>query len=174
MIKTPVCQIVGYKNSGKTTFMSKLINYYTSKGFAVGALKHHGHGGEPNAGNVHETDSAKHLKAGAAISGVQGESRLQLSLESEQPLDLTDILRMYELSNPDIILVEGYKYASFPKVVLLRGMEDEQLLKDITHPVAVGSWNKELLHNRELYTIPLLEMGDCIDDIATYIQNKVF
>jgi len=174
MIKTPVCQIVGYKNSGKTAFMSRLIEYYTSKGFTVGALKHHGHGGEPAAMDARETDSGKHSNAGATISGVQGESRLQLSFDHNSPMDLTDILRMYELSGPDIILVEGYKDASFPKVVLLKESDDEQLLQDVTHTVAIGSRNKDLLHNRKLYTIPLLEIEDRIDDIATYIQNKVF
>jgi len=171
MIKTPVCQIVGYKNSGKTTFMSKLINYYTLQGMRVGALKHHGHGGEP--AYIQETDSGKHWNAGAAISGVQGESTLQLLCHPEEPLNLKEILAMYELSEPDIILVEGYKHASFPKIVLLRDARDEQLLKEVTNTIALGSRDKALLQNRSTYTFPLSETDNNITDIAAYIQKKI-
>lgn len=174
MIKTPVCQIVGYKNSGKTTFMNKLINYYTLCGIRVGALKHHGHGGEPNEPAFSQgTDSEKHWKAGADISGVQGESILQLSLKPKNPLQLEEILAIYDIIKPDIILVEGYKYASFPKVVLLNDLENDQLLTKVTNPIAIGSQNKELLHNQDLFTIPLLEVDNHISEIAAYIQKRV-
>lgn len=174
MVNTPVCQIVGHKNAGKTTLMSKLINYYSSCGVHVGALKHHGHGGEPEAFHeVKETDSTKHLKAGAIISGVQGENTLQLSLEPKKPLDLTQILTMYESSEPDIILVEGYKNASFPKIVLLNDVQDEYLLETVPNTIAIGALNKELLYNRSLFTIPLLEVEKRLPEIAAYIHKKV-
>src|SRR5699024_4604929 len=106
MMKTPVCQIVGYKGSGKTTLMNKLIHHYSGCGLRVGALKHHGHGGEPKC--VEGTDSDSHMESGAFISGVQGETILQLSLGHDEPLDLPDILKMYDHFNLDLILIEGY------------------------------------------------------------------
>ncbi len=44
----PILQIVGYQNSGKTTFVEKLAEKLGQLGVKIGCLKHHGHGGEPD------------------------------------------------------------------------------------------------------------------------------
>ncbi|QQK74745.1 molybdopterin-guanine dinucleotide biosynthesis protein MobB [Salicibibacter cibarius] len=40
-----VLQVVGYKNSGKTTLMEELVKAFSAREMHVAALKHHGHGG---------------------------------------------------------------------------------------------------------------------------------
>ena len=54
-----VFQIVGYQNSGKTTLMEKVISGAAEKGVRVAYIKHHGHGGAPDA-----KDSTRHQQAG--------------------------------------------------------------------------------------------------------------
>lgn len=39
-----VYQIVGFQNSGKTTLMESIINYWSKHDLKVGTIKHHGHG----------------------------------------------------------------------------------------------------------------------------------
>ena len=40
----------------------------------------------------------------------------------------------------NIVLVEGFKQASYPKLVLLRTLEDFELLRIVSNPVAVILW----------------------------------
>ena len=41
--KPHIIQIVGYKNTGKTTLTAALIGHFTSMGLKVAAIKHDGH-----------------------------------------------------------------------------------------------------------------------------------
>jgi molybdopterin-guanine dinucleotide biosynthesis protein B len=43
--ETPILQVVGYQNSGKTTLITKLIKMLKEMSYRVGTLKHHGHDG---------------------------------------------------------------------------------------------------------------------------------
>ena len=70
-----IIQIVGYKNSGKTALANEFISYLRNKGFLVGSLKHHGHGGTP--AGIYNKDSESHRRNGAVVSGVKGEGMLQ-------------------------------------------------------------------------------------------------
>ena len=41
-----ILQIVGMKNSGKTTLMNHAISFLKERGYSVATIKHHGHIGE--------------------------------------------------------------------------------------------------------------------------------
>ena len=41
-----ILQIVGFKNSGKTTLMQHTIQFLKSYGYTIATIKHHGHIGE--------------------------------------------------------------------------------------------------------------------------------
>lgn len=43
MSKVPVFTITGWSNSGKTTFMTRVVEILTEAGVSVGVIKHHGH-----------------------------------------------------------------------------------------------------------------------------------
>lgn len=134
-----VLQIVGYKNSGKTTFAKELITYLSTRGVKVGSLKNHGHGGVPLG--IEETDSELHRTAGSTIAGVIGEGLLQLSHANHWKVD--DMLLIYEMLGTEFLVMEGFKHLSFPKIVLLRKEEDKQLLEKLTNIQGVIS-SKEI------------------------------
>jgi len=131
-----IIQIVGYKNSGKTTLARHLIETFATKGIRVASLKHHGHGGEPSG--IPHTDSEQHRAAGAFISGVTGEHILQLS--SQGHWELSQILPFYQHLGTEILVVEGFKNENYPKIVLLKNKNEQHLLKSLTNILAVMTW----------------------------------
>lgn len=119
-----IIQIVGYKNSGKTTLVSNIIEILTKYKSQVASLKHHGHGGLPLG--FEQTDSEKHKQAGALIAGVEGEGVLQLSMEK---WNIEQMIAIYKLMGIEILVIEGYKHFPFPKIVLIHSKEDLSLLE---------------------------------------------
>ncbi len=125
-----VIQVVGYKNSGKTTLINHWIDYLSSKGYQVATIKHHGHGGEPD--QAKDTDSYQHVENGAVYSTVKGVNQFVMTGNNEQ-LSLATLLNIYEILEINIVIIEGYKEIPFPKVVLLR--DEDKLLLDTVENV---------------------------------------
>jgi len=150
MGKAPsILQIVGYQNSGKTTLVEKIVHALAERKIKVATIKHHGHGGFPE---VAQKDSERHRKAGAVVSSVEGAGLLSLSSLREE-WSLQEIIRLYEFFEVDIILIEGYKKESYPKVVLLRSEEDVELLHKVENIVAVITWYDAPTNLREKYKV---------------------
>lgn len=150
MGKAPsILQIVGYQNSGKTTLVEKIVHALAERKIKVATIKHHGHGGFPE---VAQKDSERHRKAGAVVSSVEGAGLLSLSSLREE-WSLQEIIRLYEFFEVDIILIEGYKKESYPKVVLLRSEEDVELLHKVENIVAVITWYDTPTNLREKYKV---------------------
>ncbi|MDN3015098.1 molybdopterin-guanine dinucleotide biosynthesis protein B [Paenibacillus sp. BSR1-1] len=144
MVKPVIFQIVGYQNSGKTTFIEGLIEGLKSKGLRSAVIKHHGHGGKPEL--VDNKDSTKYLSAGAAASIIEGDGRLLLQVEKWEN-SLKHQIELMSFFDPDVILIEGYKQKKYPKLLILRDLEDLSLLKSVTNIMAVVYW-KECIRER--------------------------
>ncbi|SET67224.1 molybdopterin-guanine dinucleotide biosynthesis protein B [Oceanobacillus limi] len=128
-----ILQIIGYKNSGKTTLSTAIIEFLIGKSIRVGALKHHGHGGRPVG--IENTDSEKQKKAGALLAGVEGEGIFQLSKQGAWDVDqMIDLYRFFEM---DFVVVEGFKTAIYPKVVVINEEKDLMLIDQLTNIAAV-------------------------------------
>ncbi|ASB89817.1 molybdopterin-guanine dinucleotide biosynthesis protein B [Bacillus sonorensis] len=130
----PILQIVGYQNSGKTTFVERLLEKLESLGVKAGCLKHHGHGGEPDLIGEGK-DSARFLLAGAAASGVEGDGVFQFTARGGWTLE--KLIAVYGLLSIDCLLIEGFKQASYPKIVMVRNEEDHQLVEQLDGVLAV-------------------------------------
>ncbi len=127
-----VLQIIGYKNAGKTTLLCGLVGALTSRGKKVATLKHDAHEFQMDHA---DTDTAKHQKAGAWMTGITSPS--QTAWIKQEETSLASMLA--SASEADIILVEGFKQADYPKMAVLRGEEDGVLLHECRHIVAVYS-----------------------------------
>jgi len=130
-----ILQVVGYKNSGKTTYITRWVELLNRCGKQVAVIKHHGHGGPLEQPNV-ETDSMRYLQAGCNSSIVFDDQLIQLHMR-QQPPSLAVAIEMAKLAEPELILIEGVKDAHYPKVVLLRTMEDWQTLRLLENVEAV-------------------------------------
>jgi molybdopterin-guanine dinucleotide biosynthesis protein B len=133
-----IIQVVGFQNSGKTTLMENLIKQCTLMGWQTASIKHHGHNKALKRENALK-DSERHEQAGAFMTAVEGGGSLQLHIK-QQTWDLQKLIQLYDQFSPDVILVEGFKKESYPKVVLIRGEEDLPLLDDVEQIVCVITW----------------------------------
>lgn len=166
MVKTPVIQVVGYQNSGKTLFAEKFIGKATAQGLKVGVIKHHGHG-KPDVYDQ-KKDSGRHRNAGAVVTGVSGGGLVSIQATQGREWELEKLVQLYHSFDLDLILVEGFKEESYPKIVLLRDKDDVYLLnkKNI-----IASITKEVLDvpldNSYLYD----QMNDCIEDVLQDVRE---
>ncbi|WP_151736344.1 molybdopterin-guanine dinucleotide biosynthesis protein B [Paenibacillus tengchongensis] len=128
----PVCQIVGYKNSGKTTLICALLPYLSAHGCKVGVIKHDAHDFEADR---EHTDTWRHRQAGAAAVAITSPHRT--ALIEERRSTLTGLLAA--MAPYDYVLVEGFKAAGYPKVVLLRTEQDLPLL-EAPNAAAAAVW----------------------------------
>ncbi|WP_160920153.1 molybdopterin-guanine dinucleotide biosynthesis protein B [Pseudalkalibacillus hwajinpoensis] len=166
MVKTPVIQVVGYQNSGKTLFAEKMIEQASSHGIKVGVIKHHGHG-RPDVYDE-KKDTGRHRNAGAVVTGVSGGGMVSIHATQGSEWELEQLIRLYDSFDLDLILVEGFKEESYPKIVLVRNKDDLHLLNK-NH--IIGTIMKEApdvsVDNSYLYD----QMNDCIEDVLKDVRG---
>ncbi|WP_150271578.1 molybdopterin-guanine dinucleotide biosynthesis protein B [Paenibacillus tepidiphilus] len=134
----PVCQIVGYKNSGKTTLICSLLPYLRERGCKVGVIKHDAHDFEADR---EHTDTWRHRQSGAEAVAITSPRRT--AVIEERGSTLEELLAL--MSGCDYVLVEGFKTAGYPKLALIRSEQDLPLL-EAPNIAAAAVW----LGNREL------------------------
>jgi len=132
-MNTPVIQIVGYKNSGKTTLIETLTEGLTNRGFKVGTVKHDAHEFDIDHPG---TDTWRHRRSGARMTAITSDHRT--AIVEEKPTPLPDILQ--RMANMDIVLVEGFKQEPYPKIVMVRSEADYELVDRLSHVAAIVSW----------------------------------
>ncbi|CDQ21043.1 molybdopterin-guanine dinucleotide biosynthesis protein B [Halobacillus karajensis] len=156
MTEAPVFQIVGYKNSGKTSLLSDLIAYGTERGEKVAAIKHHRHE-EPLKVMHDDTDSYRLHESGAFLTGVDSPRRFQLELTHEEDFPLKQLVSIYQSFSPDLITIEGYKKEDFPKAVIIKRKEDLLLLDQLMNIQLVICWDE---HMTEQISLPVIALKD--------------
>lgn len=116
-MSSPVFGITGWKNSGKTTLLTGLVREFTARGLRVSTVKHAHHHFDIDK---QDTDSFRHREAGATevmiVSGKRWALMHELRQENEPPLGAA----LARISACDLILVEGYKRESHPKIEVRR------------------------------------------------------
>ncbi|REH79381.1 molybdopterin-guanine dinucleotide biosynthesis protein B [Staphylococcus felis] len=129
-----ILQIVGYKNSGKTTVMIRAVQLLKDLGYHVTTIKHHGHMGEDIQLPDSKLDHMKHFNAGADQSIVQGHEYVE-TIKRDNESALETLIADYVRMDNNIILVEGYKNAPYEKVILYRNIEDYNQLIQLQNVV---------------------------------------
>ena len=117
--------IVGWKNSGKTGLMERLVTEMTGRGLSVSTLKHAHHSFDVDQPGK---DSYRHRHAGASEVLLASANRwvLMNELRGAPEPALPELLD--RLSPVDLVLVEGYKRDSHPKVEAHRAATGKALI----------------------------------------------
>ena len=128
--------IVGWKNSGKTFYVSEIIKKLKSKNYRVASIKHAHHEFDIDRYN---TDSYIHRKSGSSQVIISSSKRwAKISeLEKQDEKKLYELIN--ELSETDIVIVEGYKNESHPKIEIISENKKEHLFQKIKNVRAIIS-----------------------------------
>lgn len=165
----PLLAIVGWSGTGKTTLLQQVIPILLSKGIRAGLIKHTHHEMDVDTPGK---DSYLLRKAGASQVMVASSKRWALMCETpeKQSIDLPYLLSRMDRSVLEIVLVEGFKEESVPKIVLWRaGIKGgiEELLDE--QVIAVASDQKIALN------VPVLDINspdNVADFIADWLQKR--
>ncbi|MDM8302417.1 cyclic pyranopterin monophosphate synthase MoaC [Collinsella tanakaei] len=116
----PAIAFIGYQNSGKTTLVEKVIARLTQRGLRVGSIKHHG---EKNI-EVDQPgkDSWRHARAGSRHVGLVSPGRFAEYADTAEEVPVADLLTHF--TDVDVVVVEGYKTAGLPNIVVSRSGVD--------------------------------------------------
>ncbi|MEM6477501.1 MAG: molybdopterin-guanine dinucleotide biosynthesis protein B [Pseudomonadota bacterium] len=117
--------VVGWKNAGKTGLMERLVSEIAERGFTVSTLKQAHHAFDIDHPGK---DSHRHRSAGAREVLVAGPGRWALmhELRGSEPPAFETLLD--KLEPVDLVLAEGWKTQSHPKIEAWREATGHPLL----------------------------------------------
>jgi molybdopterin-guanine dinucleotide biosynthesis protein B len=131
----PIISVVGYSGAGKTTLMEKLISELTRRSYRVGSIKHDVHGFEMDKPGK---DSWRHKQAGACTTLISSPRQIGMVMDVDHDHNPDELKKFF--SNVNVILTEGYKKQSRPKVEIFRSeIHDEPLCRSDDNIVAIMS-----------------------------------
>ena len=133
--KPAVIGVAGWKNSGKTTLVVRLVEELTARGFRVATVKHAHHHFQIDDEN---TDSGRHRRAGARQVALVSARRWALMSELEdEPEPALDAV-IAQLAPCNVVIVEGYKRAPIPKIEVRRREAASQVALADNDPAVIA------------------------------------
>jgi molybdopterin-guanine dinucleotide biosynthesis protein B len=113
-----VLGVTGWKNSGKTTLVERLVAEFVRRGWRVATIKHAHHDVDIDRPG---TDSFRHRAAGATEVALVGGLRYAIMREQGEPT-LAEVLA--RLAPADLVLIEGFKREPHLKIEVRSGEGD--------------------------------------------------
>ena len=156
--------VVGWKNAGKTGLMERLVTEITGRGFTVSTVKHAHHSFDVDHPGK---DSFRHRNAGASEVLLASRNRIAVmqELRGAQEPPLRSLLT--RLGPVDLVLVEGYKRDSHPKVEAHRAVTGNPLIAPDDPTIRAVASATPLVLDRPVYGL------DDTIGIADFILSEV-
>ena len=160
--------VTGWKNSGKTGLMERLITEFTARGLSVSSIKHAHHSFDIDHPG---RDSYRHRDAGARQVLLASRNRWALmhELRDEDEPSLGDLLE--QLSPVDLVLIEGYKRDRHPKIEAHRKETGQPLIAPEDEKIVAVASDTSVSVDR-----PVLDLNDTAaiaNFIAQYLELDV-
>jgi len=160
--------VTGWKNSGKTGLMERLITEFTARGLSVSSIKHAHHSFDIDHPG---RDSYRHRDAGARQVLLASRNRWALmhELRDEDEPSLGDLLK--QLSPVDLVLIEGYKRDRHPKIEAHRKETGQPLIAPEDETIVAVASDTSVAVDR-----PVLDLNDTAaiaNFIAQYLELDV-
>ncbi|MBI4301637.1 MAG: molybdopterin-guanine dinucleotide biosynthesis protein B [Chloroflexi bacterium] len=131
----PIVCIVGKSDVGKTTLMEKLVAELKERGYRLATIKHDVHGFELDQPGK---DSWRHAQAGSDVVVISSPQKLALIKKVDHDASLAELLGIIG-DDMDIVLAEGFKQSTAPKIEVHRREMGEGLLCEPRELLAIAS-----------------------------------
>lgn len=155
--------VIGWKNSGKTSLMERLVAEITGRGFSVSTVKHVHHDVDLDQPGK---DTWRHRQAGAREVVLASADRLAIMVEHRGPEpELPAVVA--RMAPVDLILVEGYKRDAHPKVEVWRAETGHPLIQPGDPLVRAVATDASLT-----LPVPVLDLNDT-KAVADFILREV-
>jgi molybdopterin-guanine dinucleotide biosynthesis protein MobB len=156
--------VTGWKNSGKTGLMERLITEFTARGLSVSSIKHAHHSFDIDHPG---RDSYRHRDAGARQVLLASRNRWALmhELRNEDEPSLGDLLK--QLLPVDLVLIEGYKRDRHPKIEAHRKETGQPLIAPEDETIVAVASDTLVTIDR-----PVLDLNDTAS-IANFIAQHL-
>jgi molybdopterin-guanine dinucleotide biosynthesis adapter protein len=156
--------LAGWSGSGKTTLVTKVIPVLARRGLKIATVKHAHHEFDIDQPGK---DSWLHRQAGASEVAIVSSRRWAMihELGEEPEPQLADILQ--KLSPVDLVIVEGFKRQSHPKLEVYRACVGKPLLHPDDDCIVAVATDAPLPQA----SLPVLMLDD-IEGIADMLQAE--
>ena len=163
----PVVSIVAKSGTGKTTLLEKLIGELKRRGYRVGAVKHDAHKFDIDREGK---DSWRLTQAGADTMLITSPAKVALVKQNREGIEppLAEAIAAY-CGDLDIVLTEGFKKSSMPKIEVHRRERSERLLcRDEEHdPHLIAVASDTALH----LDVPVYDINDTVG-LCDFIEQR--
>lgn len=162
--KVPVLGFAAYSGTGKTTLLVKLIPLLREAGVRVALIKHAHHDFDID---IPGKDSYQLRKAGADQVLVASAKRRALIREmvTEAEPQLEELVNELDLEQVDLVLVEGFRHTTFPKIELHRPSMNRDLIA-VHDDSVIAIASDEMIDTG----LPLLDINQP-EEIQRFIQQ---
>lgn len=160
-----VIAFVAKSGTGKTTLVEKVIAELKQRRYRVGAVKHDAHRFEIDHPGK---DSYKFSAAGADTVLLSSPDKLALIRKHAESPSIEELLDIY-FTDEDIVLTEGFKKSSLPKIEIHRPEHNDTLICRGEHydPTLVAVASTTPLN----LDVPVLDLNDPAS-VTDFIENR--
>jgi molybdopterin-guanine dinucleotide biosynthesis adapter protein len=158
----PIVCIVGASDSGKTTFLERLIPELVRRGYRIGTIKHDAHSFEMDREGK---DTWRHRKAGAQTIAITSPTQTATIQETDAEMELEEAVGRF-FWREDLVLTEGYKRSQRPKIEVFRKAVEPQ-------PICGPPDNLIALVSDDLReaSVPVFAVSNVVG-VADFIENR--
>lgn len=157
----PVLSFVGPHNVGKTTIMEQVIARLKEMGYRTGIIKH---SAQNFAMDVPGKDTFRLARAGAKQVVLASGNQIACYRQVGEEPEPESLLSLFT-DEIDIILVEGYKRAGFPKIEIAR----QEICSEFLYPENLIGLVTDLPAERE--DIPVFGFDE-IEALTLFIKSR--
>lgn len=161
MTDIPVIGFSAYSGTGKTTLLEKILVCLKRQGYRVAVLKHDAHRFEIDREGK---DSWRFAQAGADMVILSSSEKTAI-IEQRQRSFSQNLAMIHDV---DLVLVEGYKQESIPRIGICRKATGKGLPHPVETYIALVTDDPSLATGR----IPTFSLED-IDGIVSFLKGYI-